>query len=107
MVNAHMIDSVKSKLIKTYNPRAIYIFGPYAWGIHNNEDPDLDLLVVVDKLTNTRHRMLVKGHSALFNLSLSKDLLLYSKDEFDELAKDKMGLLYRVKREGLQIYAKA
>lgn len=75
MINSHMIDSVKSKLINTYDPYAIYIFGSYAWGTPN-EDSDLDVLIVVDKLTNTRHRMLVKGHSALFNLRLSKDLLL-------------------------------
>ncbi len=39
-------------------------------------------------------------------LRLSKDLLLYSKDEFEELSEDETALCYRVKREGLQIYAK-
>lgn len=72
-----------------------------------NEESDLDVLIVVDKLTNTRHRMLVNGHAALTNLRLSKDLLLYSKDEFEELSEDEMALCYRVKHEGRQIYAKA
>ena len=109
MVNTQLIDSVKSKLIEAYDPRAIYISGHYAWGTTNNsyEDPDLDILVVVDKLSNTRHRMLVKGHLALARLRLSKDLTLYSKKEFDELANDKMTLCYRIKDEGRQIYAKA
>ena len=106
MITQNMINSVKLKLIETYKPHAIYIFGSYAWGTPN-EDSDLDVLIIVNKLTNTRHRMLVKGHSALTNLRLSKDLLLYSKDEFEELSEDKMALCYRVKREGLQIYAKA
>ncbi len=53
-----------------------------------------------------RHKILTKGHSPLFNLCLSKDLLLYSKDEFEELSEDEMALCYRVKREGLQIYEK-
>ena len=109
MVNAHMINSVKSKLIEAYHPRAIYISGPYAWGTTNNsyEDPDLDIIVVVDKLINTRHRMIVKGRLALAYLPLSKDLTLYSKKEFDELANDEMTLCHRITHEGRQIYAKA
>ena len=109
MVNTQLIDSVKSKLIEAYHPHAIYIFGPYAWGSTNNsyEDPDLDILVVVNKLTNTRHRMIVKGRLALAYLPLSKDLTLYSKKEFDELAEDEMTLCYRITHEGRKIYAKA
>ncbi len=109
MVNTQLIDSVKSKLVEAYNPRAIYISGHYAWSTTNNsyEDPDLDILVVVDKLTNTRYKMLVKGRLALAYLPLSKDLTLYSKKEFDELAEDEMTLCYRITHEGRQIYAKA
>ncbi len=108
MVNTQLIDSVKSKLIEAYNPRAIYIFGPCALGIPNYFDAtDLDILVVVDKLTNTRHRMIVKGRLALAYLSLSKDLTLYSKKEFDDLSEDEMTLCYRITHEGRQIYAKA
>ncbi len=106
MISAELIRSVKLKLVETYNPRSIYLFGSYAWGTPN-EDSDLDVLIIVDKLTNTRHRMLVKGHLALADFRLSKDLLLYSKPEFDELSEDYMALCYRVKREGLQIYVKA
>jgi predicted nucleotidyltransferase len=106
MITDKMITAVKTKLVATYNPITIYIFGSYAWGTPD-DDSDLDLLVVVDKLINTRHRMLVDGHRALGDLDLSKDLLLYSKDEFEELSEDEMALCYRVKREGLQIYAKA
>ncbi len=108
MDNTQLINSVKSKLIEAYNPRAIYIFGPLALGIPNYFDAtDLDILVVVDRLTNTRHRMLVEGHLALSRLRFSKDLTLYSKKEFDELANDEMTLCHRITHEGRQIYAKA
>ena len=109
MVKTHLINSVKSKLIEAYDPCAIYISGPYAWDTKNTtyEDPDINILVVVDKLINTRHRMIVKGRLALAYLSLSKDLTLYSKKEFDELANDEMTLCYRITHEGRQIYAKA
>ena len=106
MIDERMIDSVKAKLIETYNPYAIYLFGSYAWGTPS-EDSDLDVLIIVDKLTSVRHKMLVEGHTALFDLDLSKDLLLYSKTEFEELSEDEMALCYKVKHEGLQIYAKA
>ncbi len=74
MISQNTIQIVKKKLIETYNPRAIYVFGSYAWGNPTN-DSDLDLLIVVEKLTSNRHNMIVKGYSALFNCSLSKDIL--------------------------------
>ena len=48
MISQEVIEEVKNRLIKTYNPIAIYLFGSYAWGTPN-EDSDLDLLIVVDK----------------------------------------------------------
>ena len=106
MIDNNMIEIIKSRLVETYKPRAIYLFGSYAWGVPN-EDSDLDLLIVVDKLTNTHHRMLVEGHLALARLDVAKDLLLYSKEQFDALSKDKLTLCYKIKHKGVKIYAKA
>ena len=32
MINKNIIKEVTEKLIKTYNPIEIYLFGSYAWG---------------------------------------------------------------------------
>ncbi len=32
MTNPELIEIVKSRLIGTYNPKVIYLFGSFAWG---------------------------------------------------------------------------
>lgn len=101
-----MIEEVKKRLVKTYNPLEIYVFGSHAWG-SPDEDSDLDLLVVVEKFDKDRYHALVKGHKALIGLKLSKDILVYTKEEFDLDSHDVTALGYKIKRKGKQIYAKA
>lgn len=99
-----MIEEVKKRLIKTYNPTEIYIFGSYAWGIPD-EESDLDLCVVVDTLDKDRYRLLVDGHKALMDLDLAKDIILCTQEEFDERVDNVSTLVYKIKRRGKQIYA--
>lgn len=106
MIDKQLIELVKNKLVETYSPVSIYLFGSYAWG-KPDEESDLDLLIIVNEYGEQRYKMLVEGHKALSRLRLSKDLLLYSKAEFDERSQDITTLCYKIKREGVQIYAKA
>jgi len=106
MVDTKMIEEVKNRLIKTYNPSEIYIFGSYAWGCPD-EDSDLDLVVVVDHLEKDRYKAMADGHKALMDLRLSKDILLFTQEEFDERAANVTTLCYKIKHKGKQIYARA
>lgn len=106
MINKQQIEEVKERLIKTYDPLAIYIFGSYAWG-HPTEDSDLDLLVVVDHYDKDRYQDLVEGHKSLIGMNLSKDILLYTKEQFEESIADNLSLCYKVFIDGEKIYAKA
>jgi predicted nucleotidyltransferase len=102
--NQEKIDEAKQRLIKMYQPLEIYIFGSYAWGTPD-EESDLDLAVVVDSYNeDEKHALLVEGHKALFGLRLSKDILLYSKEEFDFFSEDITRLTYKIKHEGKKIY---
>ena len=106
MVDAKMIEEVKQRLINTYNPNEIYIFGSYAWGCPD-EESDLDLVVVVDKIDKDRYKAMADGHRALMDLRLSKDILLFTQEEFNERSDDVTTLCYKIKRKGKQIYARA
>jgi predicted nucleotidyltransferase len=106
MLDAHMIEKIKDILIKTYNPVEIYIFGSYAWG-NPDEESDLDLLVVIDEFTKDWHQTLVDGHRALAKINFSKDLLVYSKKQFEEFSKDQSRFSYKIKNKGKLIYARA
>lgn len=106
MIRKDKIEEVKKRLINVYDPIEIYIFGSYAWG-NPTEDSDLDLCIVVDKIKKSKHDMLVEGHHALFGLKVPKDIVLYSKEEFDKYSKYTTTLLYKIKKEGTLVYAKA
>ena len=48
MITNEVIEEVKNRLVKTYDPLAIYLFGSYAWGTPT-EESDLDLVIIVDQ----------------------------------------------------------
>ena len=106
MINKETIEEVKKRLIKTYKPIAIYIFGSYAWGTPD-EDSDLDLLIIIDKSNEKSYIRPITGHKALIGLCISKDIIIYTKDEFEKFSKDKTTLGYKIKKDGELIYARA
>ncbi len=106
MVSKELIEDVKNRLVKTYNPVAIYLFGSYAWGAPT-EDSDLDLLIVVDESHEKTYERPRHGQRALFGMGISKDMIVYTKDEFEKYANDVTSLCYKIKRFGKMIYARA
>lgn len=106
MINQETIDEVKKRLVKTYNPIAIYLFGSYAWG-KPNEDSDLDLMVVVDVSSEKSYARERVGHQALFGLDISKDLIVHTREVFERRADNSTTLEYKIKKEGRILYARA
>lgn len=106
MINTEIIEDVKNRLVKTYNPVAIYLFGSYAWGIPT-EDSDLDLMIIVEKSDEKSHRRSILGRRALWELDISKDILVYTQDEFNARISDTTSLLYKIKNKGKVLYARS
>lgn len=71
MISEQKIKEIAQRLVKLYNPQAIYLFGSYAWG-HPDEDSDLDFLIIVDEIKD-RYQALVAGYRALSGMSIPKD----------------------------------
>ena len=61
----------------------------------------------MDHYAVDHYRDLVKGHKALGDLAIFKDLLLYDKAYFEETLKDKHSFCFTIKNRGRKIYAKA
>ena len=106
MISKETIDEVKNRLVKTYDPIAIYLFGSYAWG-NPTEDSDLDILIVVDKSDERPIKRSIEGYKALWGLGISKDIIVYTENEFENAAQKKMTLSYKIKSMGKVIYARA
>jgi len=105
LITKKTINEVVKRLVKTYDPLEIYLFGSYAWG-HPTEESDLDVLVIVDKTEQSPYERPIRGHLALVGMMISKDLKVYTKDEFFRRSKDKSSLSYKIKHEGKHLYAK-
>ncbi|KKP24372.1 MAG: Nucleotidyltransferase domain protein [candidate division TM6 bacterium GW2011_GWF2_28_16] len=106
MISKEIIEEVKNRLVKVYDPVEIYLFGSYAWG-NPTKDSDLDLLIVVDKSNEKSYERPRTGQMALFGLGISKDMVIYTKDEFEKSSKDITTLCYKIKKDGKVIYARA
>ncbi|KKQ32269.1 MAG: Nucleotidyltransferase domain protein [candidate division TM6 bacterium GW2011_GWF2_37_49] len=106
MINKETIEEVKNRLVKTYNPIAIYLFGSYAWGTPT-EDSDLDLLIVVDKSDERAIKRSFEGYKALWGLGISKDIIVYTSSEFEHASQKEMSLSHKVKSRGKVIYVRA
>ena len=109
-VTQEKITTATQRLVETYQPHAVYIFGSFAWGTPH-EDSDLDLLVIVDafdpgiKPNGRPYHPSVAGYHALFGMALPSDLLVLTKQEFDTQAKEHGSLMYRIKHCGKLAYA--
>ena len=107
MINKEIIEEIKNRLVKTYNPVAIYLFGSYAWGVPT-KDSDLDLLIVVDKSDEKSYRRPLAGYKALRGLEdISKDIIVQTKEVFERRSREVTTLEFKIKRDGKVLYARA
>ena len=106
MIKKETIEEVKKRLVEVYDPIAIYVFGSYAWGCPT-EESDLDLLVVVDESDEKTYKRPIAGHRALLGLNISKDLIVKTREEFEEASGKITTLIYKIKNDGELIYARA
>jgi uncharacterized protein len=107
VISKEIIEEVKNRLVKTYDPVAIYLFGSYAWGTPT-EDSDLDLLIVVEKSNEKSYKRPISGYVALHGLEdISKDIIVHTKEVFDRRSNEITTLEYKIKRDGKVLYARA
>lgn len=105
-MNELVIQTVLSRLIEEYKPEAIFIFGSHAWG-QPNPDSDLDLLVILSQSDEKPYKRVIRGLKVLRGLNISKDLLVYTRDEFEEMRRNKGSLCYKIMHEGIKAYEAA
>ncbi len=97
------IDEIKNRLVKTYDPREIYLLEP------NDEiEEDVGIMIILDEAgLQQRYALMAEGHKALIGIKIPKNILVYTKEEFEDYSKDTSTLSYLIKKHGKRIYAKA
>ena len=106
MISHDIIETIKNRLIKTYDPVAIYLFGSHVWGTPHS-DSDIDVMVVVASIKESYPNYIISGRLALADIDIPKDLLVLSQADFNERSQDITKLAYRIKHYGKIIYAQS
>ena len=98
------LAEVLRRLIEAYRPFRIYLFGSQARG-NPGPDSDFDLLVVVPSSAPPERRRSRLAYTALRGTGTAADVLVCTREYFEERLHIKPSLPATVLREGRLLYA--
>lgn len=99
-----VLDGIVSRLVNTYRPERIYLFGSRARG-DSGPDSDYDLMVVVANNTPRSLRRAAPAYTALWDLHTAGDVLVWTRDAFDSRLHLRASLPSTVQRDGRLVYS--
>ena len=99
-----LLAEVVRRLVTTYLPERIYLFGSAARG-EMKRDSDYDLLVVVPDDMPADQRRGGRAYEALWGLRVSTDVLVWTRSAFEERLHLRASLPATVVREGRLLHA--
>jgi len=98
MIEQKNIDEALRRLIDVYNPLTVYLF---------DQSPDVAFVIVVEGSWQKPQKRGIAGKYALWGLEIPKDILVFTKDEFEKHVDDATNLVHAIKNEGKVLYAEA
>lgn len=98
---ARSVDVLVTALV----PERIYIFGSYARGTPVRGLSDVDLLVVVPESTEPAYRRAQHAYAAIGSHELPLDILVLTRDEFEQQSSAEWTVQAGVQRDGRLLYA--
>lgn len=99
------LESVRDLLVRSLHPRKVILFGSRATG-NARPDSDVDLLVVMESALPVEDRVLL-ARRALRSLKMSKDVFVYTPEEFARYATWTSGIVREAIDHGLVLYEAA
>lgn len=103
-IDRDLIERVRDRIVKAFNPEAIYLFGSAARG-EQREGSDLDLLVVMDPSNGATTRSQASSIRRLFaGWRVPMDIVVQAPETFRRTL-GKPGRLARIAhRQGIRLY---
>lgn len=77
------LKEITKRLVETFNPEKIVLFGSYIWG-NPDEYNDLDLLIIVPVSDESPTKRATKAYRCLHGLPYPKDILVYTHEEIEK-----------------------
>lgn len=98
------LRQIVNRLRSALSPATIYLHGSYAYGTPQSHS-DLDLLVVVDRSDLRPNQRDAIAYRALIGLNVPKDIVVYTREEFEQRAGLPVSFERTVKTKGRVLYA--
>ncbi len=101
-LNQDTLDQMVQIIVQEVDPEAVILFGSYARG-DARPDSDVDLMVIEQapfSAQRSRRAEYSRLSMALREFPFAKDILLYSRDEFDYWKDSPNHVVGRAQREG-------
>ena len=102
-VTSELLNEIVARLVDTLHPEQIYLFGSHVWGVPN-EHSDLDLMVISKNESKSVFEQAKWAHEALFDLDMSKDIIVKTQADFNFFSAAHSSLSYKIATEGKLIY---
>jgi predicted nucleotidyltransferase len=99
-----VLAEVVSRLVEAYRPEHIYLFGSVARG-DAGPDSDYDIMVVVADEAPREMRECDLAYLVLRGLGIAKDVLVWTRSEFEKRLPLKASLPSTILREGKSLHA--
>jgi predicted nucleotidyltransferase len=98
------LAEIVRRLVAAHHPARLYLFGSKARG-DDGPDSDYDILMVVDADAEPAYRRAQRAYATLAGVSTAVDIVVWTRDAFDERLHLKASLPATVVREGKLLYA--
>lgn len=98
-----LLNEIVRRLVQAYHPERIYLFGSHARG-EAGPDSDYDLMVVVPDFAPADQRRSRLAYEALWGTGTAADVLVWTRQAFDERRHLRASLPATVLSEGRLLY---
>ena len=102
MISTTKINEIVNRIVLTFNPEKIILFGSYAAG-NPNDNSDIDLLVI-NESTLPRHRRSFDIQKSLIGSMIPMDILVYTNKEFENEKTEKHSFLNSIIKDSKILY---
>lgn len=103
-VNDKLLQEIVKRIVSEINPKKIILFGSWAYG-KPHKDSDLDILVIVEKLsTNSRREERIKIRTLLQDILIPQDIIVATVEDVEEWKNVPQAFITSIIKKGKVIY---
>jgi predicted nucleotidyltransferase len=102
-VDEELLKEIVKRIVNAVNPLKIILFGSYAYGVPK-KGSDLDILVVVDNIKDSKRELRLKIRKALREFVIGKDIIVLSAQELENCENIPYTFISSIVRKGKILY---